>query len=296
MKRTMMNIEWVAVECHICHSKKNPEPLKLHGSPLVDGQFGYAVHPVICECGLVYLNPRWSKDDYNVFYEKYYDDLYRLEIKPDYGVDGVIKNMVTILDRINIHIGKKVVNILDVGCGHGYGLKYLKEQIPDSTIYGIESSPECCKTLKIETIGATLITTDFDSNWTDKYKDKFDLIILRHVVEHMLEPIESMKKLKTVLGKKGFIYLSTPDMMHPRIELRDYDKWWEYWFRPVHPYYYCKETLMFTLRYAGLYPYIYGEEKEEIWCLVTSKESMEFEFKNVYEKQKTVLEKYLQLK
>lgn len=290
----MMNIQWTEVDCHICHSKNSSEPIMLHRKPLVDGQFGYSVHPAICECGLVFLNPRWSKKGYNVFYENYYDDLYRLEIKPDYGIEGVIKNMAAIWNRIEEHVKNKVKYILDVGCGYGYGLKYLKEQIPNSSIYGIESSPECCKKLQSKEIGAVLVTTDFDSCWTDKYEGKIDLIILRHAVEHMLDPVKSLKKMKSVLTENGFIYISTPDMMSPRTRLRDYDKWWEYWFRPVHPYYYSKETLMRTLEFAGLYPHKYGEDNEEIWCLMTVDKSNRFEWCNFYKKQKEVLDLYLQ--
>ena len=113
MKKLMMNIQWEDVECRICHSSKPPQPISLYGKPLVDGQFGYAVHPVICECGLVYLNPRWSKKNYNIFYENYYDDLYRLEIKPDYGVQGVINNMKVIWQRICDHLSGEVKNILE---------------------------------------------------------------------------------------------------------------------------------------------------------------------------------------
>lgn len=293
MKKLMMNIKWENVECHICHSKKTHQPIRLYRKPLVDGQFGYAVHPVICECGLVFLNPRWSKEDYNVFYENYYDDLYRLETKLDYGVSGVIKNMKEIWDRIQEHVKGKVKNILDVGCGAGYGLKYLKQQIPKAAIYGIESSPECCKSLQDEEIGAILITTDFDSPWTNEYENKMDLIILRHVVEHMLDPVEALKKLKTVLTENGFAYFEVPDMIHIRTILRDYDNWWEYIFRPVHTYYFCKETFFKTLELAGLYPYEYGEENEEIWCLATLHKTIPFEFASVYQKQIEILNKLL---
>jgi len=291
MKKLMMNIKWGKIDCHICHSK-NQEIIKLFGQPLVDGQFGYSVHPVICKCGLVCLSPRWSKKDYDIFYENYYDDLYRLEIKPDYGLEGVVKNMKIIWNRIKKYIEKNdITTILDVGCGSGYGLKYLSDQIPESKIFGIESSPKCCETLQSKKIGGKLVTRDFESDWYKKYRKKFDLIILRHVIEHMLNPVKTLRKIREVLTEDGFIYFATPDMMHPRTELRDYDKWWEYWFRPVHPYYYSKETLFKTLQLAEIYPYKYGDkENEEIWCLAKKHITKHFEFKSVYAKQKKIID------
>jgi SAM-dependent methyltransferase len=291
----MMNIKWEDVNCHICKKNGISKDIKIENKPLVDGQFGYSVHPVICpNCGLVYLNPRWSKKDYDIFYSYYYDPLYRLEIKPDYGAEGVIRNMEIIYNRIKEYIPKDATNILDVGCGSGYGLKYMQEKINNIELYGIESSTECCDFLQSEKIGAKLVTTDFDDNWTKEYKNAMDIVILRHVVEHMLDPIDTLKKIRNVLKKEGIIYFATPDMMHPRIKLRDYDDWWQYWFRAVHPYYYCKETLFKTLEMAGLYPYRFGDkDNEEVWVLAKKNKTAPFKFESVYNKQKEVLSNLL---
>ncbi len=288
MAQLMTNIQWEKTKCHICDSQDISEDMMMNGKQIVDGQFGYSVHPVICKCGMVFLSPRWSKKDYDIFYKDYYDDLYRLEIKPDYGIEGVRNNMAVIWDRIGDQVAKNIKTIVDVGCGSGHGLKYIKNQIPDSEIYGIESSPECCEILCSDEIDATLITKDFDSDWEEEHRGKFDLIILRHVVEHMLSPVETLKKLRVALSKNGFIYLATPDMMSPRTKLRDYDNWWEYWFRAVHPYYYSKDTLFRTLELAGLFPGVYGEENEEVWCLASLEKSIHFELNSVYEKQNKV--------
>jgi SAM-dependent methyltransferase len=298
MKQLMMDIQWETVECHLCHSKCEPEPVKSKGKALVDGQFGYAVHPVICECGLVYLSPRWSKKDYDIFYKYYYDDLYRLEIKPDYGIDGVVKNMRVIRERIRSHLPGEIKNILDIGCGSGHGLKYLKDHIPGSSIFGIESSPQCCEILQGSEVGAVLVSEDVESDWVSGYKGAFDLIIMRHVIEHMLDPVELLKYIKTALSPGGVMYIATPDMMRPRTVLRDYKKWWEYWFRAVHPYYYSNETLFKTLELASLYPVIYGNENEEIWCLVNTNAAGEpkepVSLAGLHQRQMEVLEKNLE--
>jgi SAM-dependent methyltransferase len=295
MKQLMMDIEWESVECHLCHSGRGPETINLRGKPLVDGQFGYSVHPVICECGLVYLDPRWSKKDYDIFYKYYYDDLYRLEVKPDYGIEGVVKNMRVIWERIRGHLGGDIKNILDIGCGSGHGLKYLQERIPGSSIYGIESSPRCCEILQGDEIGAALVTDDVDSDWISAYKGFFDLIVMRHVIEHILEPIESLGRIKTVLRPGGFIYTATPDMMRPRVILRDYKNWWEYWFRAVHPYYYSNETLFKTLESAGFYPGVYGNENEEIWCLAEMEKRTKgaLSLEGLYRRQMEIFSSYL---
>jgi SAM-dependent methyltransferase len=267
---SLADMEWEPVSCHLCGAWMG-EPLRLHGQPLVTGQFGYEIHPVLCGCGLVYLNPRWTAATYTDFYTRQYDDLYRLETKPDYGIAGVRKNMVEVWERIRPHLPDPngIRNVLDAGCGSGHGLAYLGEQLPGVRLCGIEASPECCRSL-VEEVGAELLDSDIDGPWGGKNQGRFDLIVMRHVVEHFLTPVETLQRLRSTLAPGGCIYIAVPDMMHPRTVLRDYDKWWEYWFRAVHPYYYCRETLFATLALAGLKPVAWGEEKEEVWCLATA--------------------------
>lgn len=291
MKNELINIHWDRVSCHIC-DREDYHPIYLKNEPLVEGQFGYAIHPVICRrCGLIFLSPRWSKEDYSVFYTNYYDKLYRLETKTDYGTSAVINNMKEICFRIKDFINANdKLNILDVGCAYGYGLKYLKDQIPDAVLYGIEASPDGIKEMQSEQVGATLITSDFDSQWENEFEGQMDLIILRHVFEHVLDPVKTLYKLRKTLKPGGAIYFAVPDMVNIRTKLRDYKYWWEYIFRSVHTYYYSKETFLKTLEIGGLYPIIMGEEKEEIWVLASMGKKLPFTFESMYKKQKNILE------
>ncbi len=288
------DIQWEEPHCHLCGETKGYLTILLHGKPLRKGQFDYDVHPVICRCGLVFLSPRWTGETYGKFYEKYYDDLYRLELKPDYGVEGVVKHMAHVWERSKPGLENldRIQNIIDVGCGSGHGLIYLKEQIPGAIIHGIEASPECCRILEND-VGAVLVDSDVDGPWLETYKGKFDFIVMRHVVEHLLSPIETLSRLKTALSPDGHIYIAVPDMIHPRVILRDYENWWEYYFRAVHPYYYCRETLFSTLEAAGLYPQVWGEENEEIWCLAGTQKVERKKHKDLFSEQMAVLKKYL---
>ncbi|HFQ81519.1 MAG TPA: class I SAM-dependent methyltransferase [Desulfobacterales bacterium] len=265
---TTLPIKWEKAACHICGRQAN-EPVTYRGQALISGQFGYEIHPVICDCGLIYLNPRWTATTYDTFYQQFYDDLYRLEIKPDYGIEGVVKHMVQVWERAVCQFKKPPLNILDIGCGSGHGLRYLGERIPEAALAGIEASPECRRTLRSK-IGAEVIDADINGNWPQRCQGRFDFIVMRHVAEHMLAPVVSLRRIREALSPQGLIYIAVPDMMHPRTVLRDYDKWWEYWFRAVHPYYYCRETLFFTLSMAGLTPVSWGEENEEIWVMAAA--------------------------
>lgn len=291
VEKDLINIEWDSVNCHICNTPKNLEYIKKDGEPLVNGQFGYSIHPKICNsCGMIMLSPRWSKKDYDKFYRYHYDDLYRLETKPDYGNEAVLFNIKEIWSRVNPHLDTtNHVNILDVGCAYGFGLKYLSTKIESTSLYGIESSPEGIESLTSESVGGTLVTDDFDLEWEGEYVEKFDLIVIRHVYEHLLNPIDTLNKLHKVLKPNGLIYLAVPDMIDIRTNLRDYKYWWEYIFRSVHTYYYNPDTFRKTLEIGNLYPVRLEQEKEEIWTLVGKNKTEDYEFKNTYNNQLNII-------
>jgi len=258
------------VHSHLDPVDAIPKAILLNKKPLTVGQFDQEIHPVIYPSGLVMLNPRWTSPTYNLFYSKHYDEFYDLSLKPDYGKAGIVRNMEEVWGRVaeNVNLEKKPINkVLDAGYGPGYGLEYIKSLDPNIEIFGIEASIDARDILR-NSVGATVIDSDLDGDWQDHYKGHMDLIILRHVVEHMLDPIKSLSNLREALSPEGHLYIAVPDMMNPRIELRDYDDWWEYWFRAVHPYYYNKETLFTTMNMAGLEPVYFGQENEEIWTIV----------------------------
>ena len=275
MTESIKNIEdfspvFEDVHSHLDHVDAIPKPILLNKKPLTNGQFGQKIHPVIYPSGLVMLNPRWTAQTYNLFYSKHYDEFYDLALKPEYGKAGIVRNMEEVWSRVsgNLNLKKQpIYKVLDAGCGPGYGLEYIKNLNPDIEIFGIEASIDARDILK-NNVGATVIDSDIDGDWHYQYEGQIDLIILRHVVEHMLNPIESLSNLRKTLSPKGYLYIAVPDMMHPRLVLRDYDDWWEYWFRAVHPYYYNKRTLFTTLAMSGLEPVCFGQENEEIWTIV----------------------------
>ena len=287
------------VSSHLDSKDENYVPVLLNQKPLTLGQFNQEIYPVIYPSGLVMLNPRWTRETYNVFYTKYYDELYELSIKPDYGKEGIVRNMKEVWDRVTSRLNiddLSINNILDAGCGPGYGLEYLKSLMSDIKLFGIESSEASRNELKKNNV--TVLDSDIDGDWHKNNANNIDVIILRHVVEHMLDPIKSLSNLRTTLSSEGFMYIAVPDMMNPRTVLRDYTKWWEYWFRSVHTYYYSKETLFATLFMAGLEPIFFEEENEEIWCIVKALDKQKLkEFNindtNTFHRQMEILRKFL---
>ena len=239
-----LQIKFEKVKCCICGSENQKN------IDLTVGQFGFAVSPVECDCGLVFLNPRWSKHNYDHFYANHYTSFYN--VSPQQMQDNT-KVIIQRLHSINPN------SILELGCNNGEGLLEMKKKFPNAVLHGIEMSKKCIQSCNDK--GVNIIANDFLESWNGKY----DLIIARHVLEHTLDPIKFLENIKISLNENGIAYIAVPDQDNPRTELRDYTDYKQYWYRVVHTYYFNKQTLFRLLQKVGLTAIHWGQENNELY-------------------------------
>ena len=100
----------------------------------------------------------------------------------------------------------KVESYLDFGCGVGFLLKKIEKIKSIKTTAGYEINDFAINNCKINTIRSKIF------NKLEVIEEKFDLISMIHVVEHIKndELILLLKQLKKILNKKGKILISTP--------------------------------------------------------------------------------------
>lgn len=104
-------------------------------------------------------------------------------------------------------INRKDLNILDVGCGRGvfsnllccYGDVLGIDPIRSVIDYGKELYPN------IELIALSL--EDYYYIFPDK---KYDLIVCTEVLEHVVDKVGFLKKIKNLLSDNGHLILTTP--------------------------------------------------------------------------------------
>ena len=90
-------------------------------------------------------------------------------------------------------------SLLDFGCGNGGLLKMIKNK----DIVGIELNKEIIKYLNDDQIET------YDD--IDKIPQKmFDCIMLNHVLEHLYDPIEILKKIKKKMETKTLLIIEVP--------------------------------------------------------------------------------------
>ena len=92
-------------------------------------------------------------------------------------------------------------NILDFGCGWGGFLKNLRNY---RSLNGIELRKDCINYIQ-NNIKKINISNDINS-----FEQKFDVITMFHVLEHIPKQIKLLKILKSKLKKKGKIIIEVP--------------------------------------------------------------------------------------
>lgn len=101
-------------------------------------------------------------------------------------------------------------NLLDIGCGDGHFLDLVRENISESSIkmYGLEHTHESI--LAARTRGFKIYDFQINENISSSINEKFDAIMLFHVLEHVENPIDFLQNILTILNRSGKIYVSTP--------------------------------------------------------------------------------------
>lgn len=248
------------------------------------GQFGIPCFVSICPSdGLVFLSPRWSKERYMHFYQYEYDSYYRPNILTSETEDEKYKNVKTVCSRLEkFNPIESKESVLDIGAGMGWSLHWIKNNYPNFRKFSaIESSDKCISNLK-NVVGADIISNDIDSDWKS---NEFGLVILRHVLEHVMNPLEALKKIAENLAPDGILYIAVPDMMHPKGSLK------KYWYRTVHTYYFSEMTLLSIASQANLEPIALKSENSELWGIFkkATNSSQKPVIKNVYDEQMMVI-------
>ncbi|NOQ75665.1 MAG: methyltransferase domain-containing protein [Crocinitomix sp.] len=232
-----MNYKLETIQCNICGADDTHKVTD-------KGQHSLPLNVVLCKaCGLGYLNPRWDADGYLDFYKNQYDNYYRPDIKKEKKVSTKENPILSRLKERNL-LGTDVKHILDIGSGAGDNLLDLGKAFPEAKLNAIEPSQESQVILKKN--GIQVLSDDVNSNWDEALTDKFGVIIMRHVLEHFLDPLLALKRIRETLSDTGILYIAVPNNLNPIQSLE------KSWFRVVHTYYFNKYSLANILRLAGL--------------------------------------------
>lgn len=143
----------------------------------------------------------------NINTKEFWDEEFRKEYEVISGKkDGYERWNIGRLHLVSEEI-KSIGKILDLGCGLGHMVRFLKAKFPFSKLYGCDFSEFAiskCKELSNDNF--------FVSNCYDFYEkeNEFDYIVCTEVLEHISKPKKLIKAIKKGLKKDGKLILTTP--------------------------------------------------------------------------------------
>ncbi len=135
--------------------------------------------------------------------------------------------------------------VLDFGCGSGRYLEAMKGRLVK---LGFEFNPSAVDRLKKARIDGFFTGDPFKM----KVPGGLDLITMRGVIEHLIDPVRIAKFLCGKLKKKGYLIITaTPNFDSPSALL--YREKWNLFYPPEHLNYFSVRSLSVLFARCGLY-------------------------------------------
>jgi len=130
-------------------------------------------------------------------------------------------------------------NLLEIGCSKGYFLQAAAER--GWNVTGVDISDhavEYCKSLELDAYKLNI-------SELSSINKKFDAIVLKHVFEHLPDPVGALKVFHEILKDDGIVFFDVPHASYYKaILLKEKSKYYNIKFGGAqHYYYYTPETM-----------------------------------------------------
>ena len=249
------------VKCPLCSAEKSTG-LFMFGTLLFPINISMCNH-----CGFVFQNPRVSEQDWCDYYEKgLYDKFHRPRAVTDsrsISPEGVItyqriRNfilrpsnlshfLVADLDKMT-----RDIKICEVGAGNGDVITCFR----GADLFAVEPSQNCRETLKrkgVVVLGESINSAEANVPAT------FDIILMRHVLEHVYFPSKLLRDIFPRLSDNGIFYIAVPNVLRPAFLGN---------FTYPHISHFSKYSLTYLFEREGFEIWKIQEDADEIWCIV----------------------------
>lgn len=202
--------------CYLCEGETAP---RLVGRP--DFEYGIAVrleYRQCLSCGLVFASPMPNYDVIPSFYSSY-----STHSKGPKSLLTKLSRRKALKESVVAIGSDKKSRILDYGCGNGEFLGELRK-LGYLNVLGYDFDPQAVKAANSIGIAATCNLEEISGC--------FDTIMLNHVIEHLPDPIQELKKLSKLLSEGGLIVIRTPNNESLLAKICGND--WRGWETPRH--------------------------------------------------------------
>jgi 2-polyprenyl-3-methyl-5-hydroxy-6-metoxy-1,4-benzoquinol methylase len=178
------------------------------------------------------------------------DTFYKDEYLKKYYKDGKDRILFNFNDKMPYQVIRKErirdyikddSKVLDVGCGSGYFLESIRENV--AKVAGVEKNNE-----ERDFVNDYLKIPCY-KNYTT-INEKYDVIVLNQVLEHVYNPSLLLRNLTTVLSDEGVFVIEVPNASNPLVALYNNRSFTDFWFQEPHLWYFNQKTLKLILEKA----------------------------------------------
>jgi len=219
--------------CPLCGSSKFDTYI-IAADYLVSGENFYVVRCV--KCSFLFTNPRPSKEKISHYYHSvnYISHVNRNASLFEKAYSAIQRCMVSYKLRLILKYlwnrAKAPINnpsLLDYGCGSGH---FLSEAVKKGFI-GMGFEPNDNAARISQDLGLDVKLND-DFLYNESFNNKFDVITLWHVLEHIPDFMEKLKSLKLKLKPNGLLVVAIPE--YQSFDSKFYKNDWAAWDLPRH--------------------------------------------------------------
>ena len=243
LQNTMKEVVYVKREtCCVCGSS---ELVFEHSIRDFDSDLGVFELVKCARCGMYYTSPHPTPDTLaNLYFNRDTRNF-------DAGNSGFFTKIKSFLAKRLIRKliqgvpANKKISIVDFGCGNGEFSLSFQEVMPQADVYAVDFASQPPAGLRAHQRAGKyphyMCTPDF-------YKDdrKYDIIFMRHVLEHADNPLEMLRALLRKLTDTGFIYIEVPNIKNGlRLFFNNY---LPSYYPPYHLMHYTRENMAYLLK------------------------------------------------
>lgn len=159
-------------------------------------------------CSLIYAAPMPDKDEVALYNAKYFDEAHggtKYDNSSLFFFSGIAKirlnHVLNYLQERSI----SVFSVLEFGPGLGYFARSWLKKFTQSQYFSVETDLECRRELR--KIGIRDLTDGVDS---ESRLESVDLLIMSHVLEHVIDPVNFILSASSNLRPGGALFIEIP--------------------------------------------------------------------------------------
>jgi 2-polyprenyl-3-methyl-5-hydroxy-6-metoxy-1,4-benzoquinol methylase len=225
-------------QCNLCGKSQSKLKYQVDGFDIVQ----------CTDCSLIYLkNPLSITGE-----QELYDDYYKISFSQDYHRNSADPGLKTLweINEQRVQMIKTIIlngKLLDVGSGQGFFLYHAQQH--GFSVTGVDVSSRavefCEQTFHIN-VHLQNINQDFNPG------EKFDVITMWHILEHVSDPLGFVKRLHQYLSPQGKLIIEVPNINSVKFRFASGQNRWIGGNHPRHhKYFFSWKTLRHLLSKAG---------------------------------------------